>query len=78
MKNNSKDIRRTSIVDRDFLPGKKSKKKPFRLIVTLHFGGKIRREDYCIGKYAALSDAKKAEAAAGHKSYYTNIRIEED
>lgn len=72
----AKDIRQ-GVTEQRPVSSKSQKKKPWvvRADWVLQW-----RDDFevVIGRYAKLSDAEKAAEATRKKSYYTNVRIEEE
>jgi hypothetical protein len=72
----AKDLRQ-GIVDQRPVSSKSSKKKPWvvRADWTVPWP---RDRETVIGRYAKLSDAEKAAESTRRKSYYTNVRIEEE
>lgn len=72
----AKDIRQ-GITEQRPVTASKQKKKPWvvRAMWETRF---LPWRDVVIGRYAKLSDAEKAAEATRKKSYYTNVRIEED
>lgn len=72
----AKDIRQ-GITEQRPVTANKQKKKPWVVRAdweTRWFAGR----ELVIGRYAKLSDAEKAAEATRKKSYYTNVRIEEE
>lgn len=71
----AKDIRQ-GITEQRPVSSKSQKKKPW--VVRANWAGVFHWRETLIGRYAKLSDAEKAADAALKKSYYTNVRIEEE
>lgn len=72
----AKDIRQ-GITEQRPVSSKSQKKKPW--VVRADWAPKwLSRREVVIGRYAKFGDAEKAAEAARKKSYYTNVRIEEE
>lgn len=71
----AKDIRQ-GITEQRPVSSKSQKKKPW--VVRANWTGVFSHREVAIGRYAKFGDAEKAAEATRKKSYYTNVRIEEE